>query len=68
MSEKEKENSGNLMKNIKKPKIDTLDYGFKILSNGFNPEFVTTVINLVLDVCVLIALFKIRIEADEINE
>ena len=34
MSEKEKENSGNLMKNIKKPKIDTLDYGFKILSNG----------------------------------
>ena len=32
--EKEKENSGNLMKNIKKPKIDTLDYGFKILSNG----------------------------------
>lgn len=41
---------------------------FKILSNGFNPEFVTTVINIVLDVCVLIALFKIRIEADEINK
>jgi len=30
----EKEKAGNLMKNITKPKIDTLDYGFKELSNG----------------------------------
>ena len=30
----EKEKAGNLLKNITKPKIDTLDYGFKELSNG----------------------------------
>ena len=30
----EKEKAGNLVKNIIKPKIDTLDYGFKVLSNG----------------------------------
>ena len=30
----EKEKVGNLIKNITKPKIDTLDYGFKVLSNG----------------------------------
>ena len=30
----EKEESSNLMKNIRKPKIDNLNYGFKILSNG----------------------------------
>ena len=30
----EKEKDGGLMRNIIKPKIDKLDYGFKILSNG----------------------------------
>ena len=30
----EKEKAGNLMKNITKPKVDTLDYGYKVLSNG----------------------------------
>ena len=30
----EKEKAGNLVKNIIKPKTDTLDYGFKVLSNG----------------------------------
>ena len=30
----EKEKSSDLMRNIIKPKIDKLDYGFKVLSNG----------------------------------
>ena len=30
----EKEKAGDLMRNIIKPKIDKLDYGFKVLSNG----------------------------------
>ena len=30
----EKEKAGNFVKNITKPKTDTLDYGFKVLSNG----------------------------------
>ena len=30
----EKEKAVNLMKNITKPKVDTLDYGYKVLSNG----------------------------------
>lgn len=38
---------------------------FRILSNGFNPEVITTIISILFDLCVLISIFKIRKEAEE---
>ena len=38
---------------------------FKILSKGFNPEIITTIISIVFDICVLISIIKVRQEAEE---
>lgn len=38
---------------------------FKILSNGFNPELVSTIISILFDLCVLLSIINIRKEADE---
>ena len=38
---------------------------FRILSNGFNPEMVSAGISILIDLCILISIVKIREEAND---